>query len=907
MDATGSTTVDPMGTMIDDTSSLLPHFMMPRFSPFDVPSNVLSHDKSDHFFLNGIDAFDELNENLSEFIPKYISVSRDDYIPVPSVDVSVGISASDILHPSILSIPAIPFILPQALITAIIIIIIIICINHLTVPRPQSTRSSLSMSRRSINAASIPFSALILLTCISMLFYPVHSQPLIGVLNTPHGSRDIPDTLIVSDLDLAINSSIEASPNTMKHITEHDIEENVPDGEYNSSIHNDPNDVEFEVPHIVDIGSNHNSSSYSGSDVIDNDSRDKQTIGDAVGVKTYEIQIDKLGLRWKVCEISGQGSNTSCDISEYEMAEITGMVQVKYAPGFDSLVGAEYLISMNYASFYDNALTSCAPLANLTQLTTIEIDVALNDDHPNHNIGDVNVLYKLTRLKASWLEGNSSVFDPSVMYRNIGLHNLYLAQHFTGASYAKVCRKESDSEFTDFFSKVMYFSDEDTYLETNCTLNDDPPNSPNNCDASNPLCPSIVLNEVYDNTSNTLECAFIAKSVGGRCYTVHDDTLRSYLITNCGAAVKSNGIISVDTLRTGLSSSCATFSLSAITGSGSENNIDTLQGLEYAQGLSTSGTLGITSLNVSGYQLSASNSTAEYDRLVVQILAKSIRKEWTDSGTTYVVQSGLTSLYASGCDLAELDDILDLTPIAAGDYLTQPFILETLDVSSNHISDVSALISSEFFPQDSLSSLNISDNFICDISETATTLNNYFNSISITSNTQSCQCSESFSFSDYKTCRQRANSSYQVECWDGYYWDKNIDKCMQACPVGESMSREGVCAGHSTITWNNSLRCDVCKPKSDLQSILGSDGAVVCGERCATTNTYGNSCSSSCPVSLVTQTACNSYPCSSNECSCPSDLYGDACEYIVIPDDAVRDGVQTALGYTLDYTFDIST
>ncbi|GKT33192.1 hypothetical protein ADUPG1_007181, partial [Aduncisulcus paluster] len=603
------------------------------------------------------------------------------------------------------------------------------------------------------------------------------------------------------------------------------------------------------------------------------------------GNQTYQIQIEGDELRYSVCELSGYGY-TLCDISEYEMAEITGIVSVKNNGDFASLVGAEYLISMNYASFYDDALTLCAPLANLTQLTTIEIDVALNDVHPNHNIGDVNVLYKLTRLKSSWLEGNSSVFDPSVMYRNIGLHDLYLAQHFVGASYAEVCRRESDSEFIDFFSKVMYFSEEETYLETNCPLNDDPPNSPNYCDASNPLCPSIVLNEVYDNTSNTLECAFIAKSVGGRCYTVHDNTLRSYLITNCGAAVKSNGIISVDTLRTGLSSSCATFSLSAITGSGSENNIDTLQGLEYAQGLSTSGTLGITSLNVSGYQLSASNSTAEYDRLVVQILAKSIRKEWTDSGTTYVVQSGLTSLYASGCDLAELDDILDLTPIAAGDYLTQPFILETLDVSSNHISDVSALISSEFFPQDSLSSLNISDNFICDISET---------------------CSETFSFSDYKTCRQRANSSYQVECWDGYYWDKNVDKCMQACPVGESMSREGVCAGHSTITWNNSLRCDVCKPKSNLQSILGSDGTVVCGERCATTNTYGNSCSSSCPVSLVTQTACNGYPCSSNECSCPSDLYGDACEYIVIPDDAVRDGVQTALGYTLDYTFDIST
>ncbi|GKT17874.1 hypothetical protein ADUPG1_011192, partial [Aduncisulcus paluster] len=672
MDATGSTTVDPMGTMIDDTSSLLPHFMMPRFSPFDVPSNVLSHDKSDHFFLNGIDAFDELNENLSEFIPKYISVSRDDYIPVPSVDVSVGISASDILHPSILSIPAIPFILPQALITAIIIIIIICCPHHVYSCCVYSCRSSLGMSRRSINAASIPFSALILLTCISMLFYPVHSQPLIGVLNTPHGSRDIPDTLIVSDLDLAINSSIEASPNTMKHITEHDIEENVPDGEYNSSIHNDPNDVEFEVPHIVDIGSNHNSSSYSGSDVIDNDSRDKQTIGDAVGVKSYIINIPDDKLRKAICVNLGLGW-TLCDPDEYELAEITGTLSALKLE-ITSLVGIEYLISIDHPSIFDNSLTSVEPLAYLKQLSVVEIDYDLITEYRN-DILDITELWRLNRLGILWLEGNYHIFDITISYRNIGMYNLYLMEDFYddyAPAYTPMCRVESDTEFEVFLKNILsLISTESKYfLQNECPLNGDS----FHCDASNPLCPSIVLNEVYDNTSNTLECAFIAKSVGGRCYTVHDDTLRSYLITNCGAAVKSNGIISVDTLRTGLSSSCATFSLSAITGSGSENNIDTLQGLEYAQGLSTSGTLGITSLNVSGYQLSASNSTAEYDRLVVQILAKSIRKEWTDSGTTYVVQSGLTSLYASGCDLAELDDILDLTPIAAGDYLTQPFI-----------------------------------------------------------------------------------------------------------------------------------------------------------------------------------------------------------------------------------------
>ncbi|GKT22114.1 hypothetical protein ADUPG1_004490, partial [Aduncisulcus paluster] len=74
------------------------------------------------------------------------------------------------------------------------------------------------------------------------------------------------------------------------------------------------------------------------------------------------------------------------------------------------------------------------------------------------------------------------------------------------------------------------------------------------------------------------------------------------------------------------------------------NSITTLQGLEYATSL--------TSLTLDGYDFSGDiNSNAEYDKLVVQILAKAV--------TYGSIDSGLRILSASGCGLSAISDVLD--------------------------------------------------------------------------------------------------------------------------------------------------------------------------------------------------------------------------------------------------------
>ncbi|GKT30277.1 hypothetical protein ADUPG1_005459, partial [Aduncisulcus paluster] len=105
--------------------------------------------------------------------------------------------------------------------------------------------------------------------------------------------------------------------------------------------------------------------------------------------------------------------------------------------------------------------------------------------------------------------------------------------------------------------------------------------------------------------------------------------------------------------------SCSSLSLSEIVAESSSlssvNEITTLQGLEYAQGVdSLDAAVGLTSLNIDGYDLSGDiNSNAEYDKLVVQILSKAVKYD--------ALNSGLTSLSVSGFGLSSISDVLDLT------------------------------------------------------------------------------------------------------------------------------------------------------------------------------------------------------------------------------------------------------
>ncbi|GKT28536.1 hypothetical protein ADUPG1_000712, partial [Aduncisulcus paluster] len=301
----------------------------------------------------------------------------------------------------------------------------------------------------------------------------------------------------------------------------------------------------------------------------------------------------------------------------------------------------------------------------------------------------------------------------------------------------------------------------------------------------------------------------------------------------------------------------------------------------------------------------------------VQILAKAVAY----SNAFGSINSGLTSLYASGCGLSEVSDVLDLTPIADGDPTTKPFKLTSLNLSANSISDVSVFITSGLFPIGTFSGLDISSNNICDIANVASTFASHFNngtSISLIYHSQgTCPCNESYcSFLDYRTCRKRANTSHQIECWDGYYWNKNLNKCMKACPLGESLSCDGTCVSNpNIIAFDNSIRAGVCELKGDVQSILNSDGSVICGTVCSE-GFYGSLCDQDCPVSFGSQLVCNGSAfgtCDSGShiCTCTSSnlssVDGGACEYVIFSDDYLSNAVKTALGYPLDNCFNIST
>ncbi|GKT36117.1 Acidic leucine-rich nuclear phosphoprotein 32 like protein, partial [Aduncisulcus paluster] len=552
----------------------------------------------------------------------------------------------------------------------------------------------------------------------------------------------------------------------------------------------------------------------------------------------YQVYIPDELFRGKICDAAGYDiiADPLCDVTEFEMAEITGMLDL-HENHVNSFEGAEFLINIYYFIGADTDVTHANVLAPLGQIEVLMLYQTLTNY--GINIIDGFSLSALHRLNTLAIYGNEEMYDISWTFRNIGMSSLNIS-NTNCLSLIPLCRSEYDTEYLNFLRVVFpthsnSSDDLDDYMANSCSLNDgsvsgniytcNPENKPN--------CPSIIRNEVYNSVDevNAKQCAFIAKAeADGKCYTIHDGTVRQYLKDNCLSTSNIvDGIISVGALRSVLACSSSSLSLPAIvsaTSLTSVNDITTLQGLEYATSL--------TSLALDGYDLSGDvNPNAEYDKLVVQILAKAV----TYSNDYGVIDSGLTSLSASGCGLSDVSDVLDLTPIVEGDDATKPFKLTSLDLSNNSISDVSVLITSSMFPVDKLTSLNISGNSICDIDNVVSMLQSYFTNLSsIASHDQStCPCSDSefgtdVSFSAHKTCRQRSDGEFQVECWHGYFLDKNTNTCVKATTIEES------------------IRCQVCERKDDVVAVYdSSSSSVLCGSPCAS-GWYGEDCSSECPI-----------------------------------------------------------
>ncbi|GKT18053.1 hypothetical protein ADUPG1_011228, partial [Aduncisulcus paluster] len=384
-------------------------------------------------------------------------------------------------------------------------------------------------------------------------------------------------------------------------------------------------------------------------------------------IPTILIFLVVLSLSFQSVLCDGYLSNEcSMYISEDDHLECNEVYPGRYAAECEE---GYYYDQGEYSCFYDTN-TDCPSDMNDNQMCvkTADGDVITSDCRSAWYGDDCNQLYSvhipdtLFRGKVCDAISNSDPLCDVTEFEMAGINvNFYSYEsHITTFEGAQ---SEDDTDYWTFITTVFPIHSstvkDNAFIPNSCALNnvDDYV-----CDSGTypTKCPSIVLNEVYNSVADppVKECAFIAKSSDGKCYTVHDDYIRQYLVANClsgGTNDLDSGIISVATMRSVLScpldaNSNESLSLPDIASAASlssVNSITTLQGLEYATSL--------TSLTLDGYDLSGDiNSNAEYDKLVVQILAKAVT-----SGT---IDSGLRILSASGCGLSAISDVLDLTP-----------------------------------------------------------------------------------------------------------------------------------------------------------------------------------------------------------------------------------------------------
>ncbi|GKT23579.1 hypothetical protein ADUPG1_012471, partial [Aduncisulcus paluster] len=573
----------------------------------------------------------------------------------------------------------------------------------------------------------------------------------------------------------------------------------------------------------------------------------------------YSVHIPDKLFREKVCDAAGYGEML-CDVTEFEMARISGYFNASIS-NILTFEGSQYLINNSLCrsesdDAYWSFIRSVFPIHN-SSTSKVHFDTSKDRNYLPNNCP----LNEKPGNRPYSCDPNIKSECPSIVlngvYNSVDGVNKKQCAFIAKEGINGECYTVHDDNIRAFLSEPSNGCLSSSDIETNGVISVATLRSSLRCSSLNlsTIARSMGLSSVNDITTlQGLEYAQGTDSsnnpegINGECYTVHDDNIRAFLSepsNGClsSSDIETNGVISVATLRSSLR--CSSLNLSTIArsmGLSSVNDITTLQGLEYAQGTDSSNNpVGLTTLNIDGYDLSGDvNPNAEYDKLVVQILAKAVIRS-NDYGN---IDSGLTSLSASGCGLSDVSDVLDLTPIVEGDDATRPFKLTSLDLSNNSIPDVSVLITSSMFPSDTLTSLNISGNSICDIDNVVSRLQSYFTNLSsIVSHEQStCPCYDSefgtdVSFSAHKTCRQRSDGEFQVECWHGYFLDKTTNTCVKAKTTEES------------------IRCQVCERKDDDVVPTLEVGA-----------------------SYIT-------------CGCRSGFHGDTYEYVYIPDSNLRSAV----------------
>ncbi|GKT35343.1 hypothetical protein ADUPG1_008520 [Aduncisulcus paluster] len=544
----------------------------------------------------------------------------------------------------------------------------------------------------------------------------------------------------------------------------------------------------------------------------------------------YQVFIPDQTLRESVCLAAGYGS-TLCDVSEFEMAGLTGLFSATES-AIVSVEGIQKLIQIDVLDLNSNDISYISPVSSLSQLLSLNIS---GENGGNMTIGDLSSLRSLFRLKKLILQGNIYVTDLSMFYHNIGIEWMDIADADENL-YISTCRAEDDGEYWDYTTSVfpVHLNEGSTtatttaryYIDNQCSLGS------NSCSGVT-SCPIIKRNEVYQYSTNM--CSVIAESDSGNCYTIHDPNIRIYLKDECleWDDPESNGVISVATMRSSLKSDCSSLSLSDVTShsSVSIDVITSLRGLEFAQGVDGSdNNIGLTSLDVSGYNLDGDGSSYD-DRLTVQVLTSHVKYA--------PFESGLVSLVASGCEIKKIENIINVTPIHSGEsgYVGyhESLRLQTLDLSNNDISDVSVLLTQQVFDPTLLTSLDLSNNPLCDVANIIYELGQYFTNITFDStniSSSGCPCSDPIDFSAHTTCKLNDDGvSYGIGCWNGYYYDKGSKQCIKACPVGFSLSSDGItCETDELVLEDNALRCRVCENSERFVPVIEKyEQYVSCG------------------------------------------------------------------------------
>ncbi|GKT35019.1 hypothetical protein ADUPG1_008267 [Aduncisulcus paluster] len=575
----------------------------------------------------------------------------------------------------------------------------------------------------------------------------------------------------------------------------------------------------------------------------------------------FGVNIPDSNLRKLICEATGYTSPV-CNVSYFDMYILSDTFDASSA-NIECLEGIQWLKSVSAIDISDNPIDDISQLQYMPGLPSIIMQNSIPESF-SIDVSDLTDFFLGSRLLNMSINGNIHIYDISPLYGNIMMQSLTIANPQLH-SFIPLCHSEDDNDYWEYMSTVFPFHDCDysnvieSYIPNICPLNEYPARSPFFCDGI--YCPSAILNEVYNVFTAEKQCSFIAKEgENGECFTVHDDTIRAYLIDSCGAVPESNGVISIATMRSGLT--CSSLDLSDIVDD--LTSITTLQGLEYAQSPlinSTSGSssqntdytdykssmpLSLTSLTLDGYDLSGDiNESYEMDLLVIRKLSRSIYYSTFDK----TIDCGLTSLSLNKCGVTRLSDIFDSNIEGKDmDNYTQPFKIQHLDLSNNFISDVSLLISDKLFPADTLETLDISNNYICDIDGVIDALNDYFTNDAFTviaDSQQPCMCEGDVSFTEHKVCRKLEEGKWAIECIDGYFLNKNDYSCSKICEKGYELDGSLNCVEALTSV-DDAVRNGVCGALVNQMTTLNpGESTIDCDCEYAW---YGDSCTT--PYSL---------------------------------------------------------